>query len=49
MPDEFVTPCINKDYLTLPYLYCFPSSVEKNFVFMSKCFDSTGDIAQLNF
>ena len=20
MPDEFVTPCINKDYLTLPYL-----------------------------
>ena len=27
----------------------FPSSVEKNFVFMSKCFESTGDIAQLNF
>ena len=21
MPDEFVTLCINKDYLTLPYLY----------------------------
>ena len=20
MPDELVTPCINKDYLTLPYL-----------------------------
>ena len=20
MPDEFVTPCINKNYLTLPYL-----------------------------
>ena len=19
MPDEFVTPCINKDYLTLPF------------------------------
>lgn len=34
MPDEFVTSCINKDYLTLPYLTVlslFPSKTGETY------------------